>query len=76
MLNALITYFAMASGLVPLTRSVATWTMPPVISGFLTTGSIRGSILQVILIALDILLYLPFFAMVEKGFKAEETAEQ
>ena len=45
---------------------------PAIISGFLTTGSIAGSILQVVLIVLDILLYLPFFAMVEKGFKKEE----
>lgn len=72
MVNALITYAAMASGLVPLTRTVATWTMPPVISGFLTTGSIAGSLLQIVLIIVDVLLYLPFFAMVEKGFKAEE----
>lgn len=72
MLNALVAYFAMKLGLVPLTHAVATWTMPPIISGFLTTGSIAGSLLQVGLIIMDILLYLPFFAMVEKGFKKEE----
>lgn len=72
MLNALVAYTAMSLGLVPLTRAVATWTMPPVLSGFLTTGSISGSILQIGLIIMDILLYLPFFAMVEKQFKKEE----
>lgn len=76
MVNALVTYLAMSLNLVPLTRAVATWTMPPVISGFLTTGSISGSILQVILIALDVALFLPFFAMVEKGFKEEEQLEE
>lgn len=75
MVNALITYAAMASGLVPLTRTVASWTMPPIISGFLTTGSLRGSLLQILLITIDVLLYLPFFNMVEKNFRAEESVE-
>lgn len=72
MVNALITYAAMASGLVPLTRTVASWTMPPIISGFLTTGSLRASLLQIILIIIDVLLYLPFFQMVENNFREEE----
>lgn len=70
--NVVVAYFAMSTGLVPLTRTVATWTMPPIISGFLTTGSVRGSLLQIILIVLDVLLYLPFFLAVEKRFKQEE----
>ena len=73
--NAVVAYAAMATGLVPLTRVVASWTMPPIISGFLTTGSINGSILQVVLIALDILIYLPFFLALEKRFKAQEENE-
>nr|WP_209316290.1 PTS transporter subunit EIIC [Vagococcus xieshaowenii] len=71
--NVVVAYLAMASGLVPLTRTIATWTMPPIISGFLTTGSFRGSALQIVLIILDILLYLPFFLALEKKFKEEET---
>ncbi|WP_290439877.1 PTS sugar transporter subunit IIC [Vagococcus lutrae] len=70
--NVVVAYFAMSTGLVPLTRTVATWTMPPIISGFLTTGSVRGSLLQIVLIVLDVLLYLPFFLAVEKRFKQEE----
>ena len=56
--NVVVAYFAMSTGLVPLTRTVATWTMPPIISGFLTTGSVRGSLLQIVLIVLDVLLLL------------------
>ncbi|UQF24444.1 PTS sugar transporter subunit IIC [Vagococcus lutrae] len=70
--NVVVAYFAMSTGLVPLTRTVATWTMPPIISGFLTTGSVHGSLLQIVLIVLDVLLYLPFFLAVEKRFKQEE----
>ncbi len=43
------------------------WTMPPIISGFLTTGGhISGSILQIILIIVDILIYWGFYKVVEK----------
>ena len=46
MINAITTYIAMNLGLVPLCNgTVITWTMPPLISGFLATGSIAGSIL-------------------------------
>ncbi|RXN56731.1 PTS sugar transporter subunit IIC [Enterococcus faecalis] len=70
--NVVVAYSAMITGLVPLTRTVATWTMPPIISVFLTTGSLMGSVLQIVLIVLDILLYLPFFLAIEKQFKQEE----
>lgn len=74
-MNIIIAYFAMASGLVPLTRTIATWTMPPVISGFLTTGSLMGSVLQIVLIIVDVLIYLPFYLAVEKRFKQEELGQ-
>lgn len=70
--NLVVAYSSMALGLVPLTYTAPGWTTPPIISGFLATGSIRASILQLILIVLDILLYLPFVKTVEKRFKAEE----
>ena len=70
--NLIISYLSMASGLVPLTYTAPGWTTPPVISGFLATGSIRASILQIILVVADILLYLTFVAAVEKRFKADE----
>ena len=74
-INTVVAYSAMAVGLVPLTRTVASWTMPPILSGFLTTGSVAGSVLQVVLIVIDVLLYLPFYLAVEKRFKAEEELE-
>lgn len=70
--NAIITYFSMSIGLVPLTRAMAPWTMPPIISGFLTTGSIRGSILQILLIVIDVFIYMPFVLTTEKEFKKLE----
>lgn len=70
--NLVVAYAAMATELVPLTYTAPGWTTPPIISGFLATGSIRASVLQIILIVLDILIYLPFIASVEKRFRAEE----
>lgn len=72
MFNLLVAWGAMASGLVPLTYTDPSWTMPPVISGLLATGSISGSLLQIVLIVLDVLLYLPFIIAIEKRFKLLE----
>lgn len=72
MANAIISYLAMSWGLVPLTRVAAAWTMPPIISGFLTTGSINGSILQIILIIINVLIYLPFYIAVERANQSQE----
>ncbi len=72
MFNLLVAWGAMASGLVPLTYTDPGWTMPPVISGLLATGSISGSLLQIVLTVLDVLLYLPFVIAIEKRFKLLE----
>lgn len=77
MVNAIITYFAMKLGLVPLcTGTVIAWTMPPIISGFLATNSIAGSILQIINIIIDILIYLPFMSALNKRQIVKETEEK
>ena len=59
-----------------MTYTAPGWTTPPVISGFLATGSLSASVLQLLLIVIDVLLYLPFVANVEKRFKAQEGSEQ
>ncbi len=70
-----ITYFAISTGLVPKTIAIVPWTMPPVFSGYLATGSIRGSLLQIVNIATGIFIYLPFLLMskssVEEGTESE-----
>lgn len=55
-----IAYGATAIGLVPqLTREVA-WSTPVLFSGYIATGSIRGTILQLVCIIIGIGIYLPF----------------
>lgn len=72
-INAVITYLAMSTGLVPYTTGVQLpWTTPPIIGGFLATGSWQGAVLQVVLIAVSILIYFPFFRAADAARLREE----
>lgn len=72
LINILISYFSMVSGLVPFTSGVSMpWTTPVIISGFLTTGW-RGALLQLILVILGVFIYMPFVKMMDKQYKKEE----
>lgn len=72
--NAIIAYTTMATGLVHAPVGIVIpWTMPPIISGFLATGShISGAVLQIILLVLDTLLYLPFVRVADRDQLASE----
>lgn len=73
MVNVTTTYLAMKIGLVPLTTgALASWTMPPIISGFIVTNSWTGSVLQLINLVLDILVYLPFIFTINREQKMQE----
>jgi len=70
----IITYAAMAMNLVSKPAGVAIpWTIPAPISGFLATnGDIRASILQILLIGLSVLIYIPFIKVWDRQKLAEE----
>ncbi|MGL5646584.1 MAG: PTS cellobiose transporter subunit IIC, partial [Clostridium sp.] len=71
-INIVISYFAMLSGLVPYTNGVQIpWTTPPVISGFLVSGW-QGSVLQILLMALGVILYIPFIKAIDNQYLKEE----
>ncbi|WP_239256789.1 PTS sugar transporter subunit IIC [Listeria ilorinensis] len=56
-----IAYFATSLGWIAKTSVLIPWTTPPIISGFLATnGDWRASVLQIILIAIGVCIYLPF----------------
>lgn len=48
------------------------WTTPPIISGWLSTGSWTGSVLQLFELVLGILIYYPFIMMIDRQYLAEE----
>lgn len=66
-INAVITYVAMLTNLVPYTTGVTLpWTTPPIIGGFLATGSWRGAVLQIVLVIVSFVIYYPFFKAADK----------
>lgn len=61
-----IAYFATVSGLVPaIINTGVQWTTPPIISGYQATGSIKGSILQIIILIIGTAIYTPFVRLAE-----------
>ncbi|MGB4661034.1 MAG: PTS transporter subunit EIIC [Mobilitalea sp.] len=68
-----ISYASIALGITPrLSGVTVNWTMPQIISGFLAQG-VPTAILQVVLIAITTLIWIPFFKMVDKQIVQEET---
>jgi len=66
LVNALLTYFVMAVGIVPLANGInIQWTTPPILSGLIISGW-RGALWQALLIIIDGLIYYPFFRVVDK----------
>jgi len=62
----LVSYIAVHIGWVPTPTNPVDWTSPPLIGGYASTGSIRGSLLQLFNIALGCLLYLPFVRIADR----------
>ncbi|MDR3315922.1 MAG: EAL domain-containing protein [Coriobacteriales bacterium] len=63
LLGTSVCCLAFSSGLVPPITSTVEWTTPIFFSGYLTTGSIAGSVLQFVCLALSVTLYVPFVLM-------------
>ncbi len=53
-------YFMIATGVVPHTIAFIPWTTPPIIGGFLATGSWKGGALAAFNLVIAIVAYLPF----------------
>lgn len=70
--SAVITYFALYTGLVPLFTAVQVpWTTPPIISGFLV-GGWRAALLQAVVLTIGFFMYLPFVKKIDTMNYAEE----
>lgn len=66
LVNMVVAYVAMAVGLVPPTVVDVSWTTPPLVGGYVATGSMAGALLQLVCIVLDVALYLPFLRRFER----------
>lgn len=66
------TYVVMAIGLVPICNGVMVpWSCPPIISGFLVSG-VAGAVWQVFLIAVGVVIYMPFIKVLDKQYQLDE----
>ncbi|WP_112182358.1 MULTISPECIES: PTS cellobiose transporter subunit IIC [Paraliobacillus] len=74
---ALVTYFSMATGIVPKPAGVIVpWTTPAVLSGFLATGNhIMGAVLQLVNIAIVFVIWFPFLKIMDKQYYQNEKDE-
>ncbi|UQS82291.1 PTS sugar transporter subunit IIC [Bombilactobacillus folatiphilus] len=76
-LNTLLSGLVFMAGWVPRTNGVMLpWTTPPIISGWLATGSWTGSVLQIVEIMLGVAIYYPFIKMLDKQYLTEERQTQ
>lgn len=77
LVNVLLSSFAFTTHLVPYTNGVMLpWTTPPIISGWLTTGSFRGAVLQAIEIIIGILIYYPFVKVLDRKYLIDESKQE
>ena len=73
LVNSVVAWVAMSTGLVSRVVASAPWTLPGPIGAFLATGSDwRALVLNVVLIVLSILIYYPFFVMYDNSLLAQE----
>ena len=65
---AILTYFSIKIGFIaPFISTQIPWTTPPLISGFLLSGW-QGALLQLIILVISIIIYLPFVKMQDRQF--------
>ncbi|HGM3506346.1 TPA: EAL domain-containing protein [Clostridioides difficile] len=61
-------YVAMSVGIVPCTVSAVEWTSPIFLSGYMATGSLRGSLLQLFNLCVGVIIYIPFIKMSQNRY--------
>lgn len=64
--SLLIAYGAVAAGFLPVFGRTVTWTTPVFFSGYLSSGSWRGTVVQLVILAVGTLIYAPFVKLAEK----------
>lgn len=69
-----ISYLAIASGLVPPVTSAVSWITPVLLGGYRATGSIAGSILQLVVVTVGVLIYRPFILAYDRKKLIESKA--
>ncbi len=61
-----IGYLATYLGLVPIITESVEWTTPIILGGYRATGSVAGSILQIVNVCVGVLIYSPFIRLLDR----------
>lgn len=69
-----IGYILTIIGFCPKVIAIPPWTTPPILFGFLATGSIMGAVSQAIVIVVSVILYTPFLIAYERQQNKEAAA--
>lgn len=73
--TVIIGYILVSSGFCPKIVLEVPWTMPPVLFGFVATGgNLMGAVAQLVVLAVSVVVYIPFLIAYEK-FQAKQAAE-
>lgn len=76
MVNVLIGYLAISSGIVPVFRHAIGSQAPVLLDGVIATGDLMGAVLQLVWLSVDIVIYTPFviiFNLMEQDKLVEES---
>ncbi|WP_297688979.1 PTS transporter subunit EIIC [uncultured Anaerococcus sp.] len=74
-IGIIVAYFATAIGFMNKCTVLVPWTTPPLLNGFLATGGdFRAIIVQLVIIVIGVLLYLPFMKISEKVSREQAEA--
>ncbi|MGE1062851.1 EAL domain-containing protein [Megasphaera paucivorans] len=71
LVNFNIAYFFTAIHVLPVITRHLSWTTPPFLDSYMASGSWRGPVLQLVLLCVDVLLYIPFVSWNEKIKQAQ-----
>ncbi len=74
-IGIIIAYFATVIGFMNKCTVLVPWTTPPLLNGFLATGGdFRAIIVQLVIIIIGVLLYLPFMKISERVSRKQAEA--
>lgn len=72
LMSLVIAYAATLSGFMPVCTNAVPWTTPVLLSAYVATGSIRGSLIQLVCILLGVSIYAPFVKTLEQVSKEQD----
>lgn len=76
-MGILISYLATAAGLMSPAVALVPWTTPPLLSSFFATaGDFRAVLVQIVIIVLGVLIYLPFVRIHDRVLEQQAQAEE